>query len=67
VKSALRAEHLNTDETNDDSLYQLRDYNSIQNSIVYRASKNLAMSKNSKIKRVITKKNEKQNDRFVLN
>ena len=69
VRSALKAEHLNTDETMDDSLYQLKDYNSIQNSIVWRASKkNVIMNKNSKIKRIITKKKgEKQNDRYVIN
>lgn len=63
VKSALKADHCNTDDTNNDSFNQIKDYSSIKHSMIYMVpKKNVVISKNNKIKRVITKKKpEKSN------
>lgn len=66
VKSALRAEHLHTDETADESNHKIRDYNSMQNSIIYRGSKkNVMVGKANKVKRLIKKKNSAKHQHFI--
>jgi len=65
VKSALRVEHLPTDETTDDS-NMIRDYNSFQNSIMYKGiKKGVVVSKSSKAKRLIKKKNSSKHQHFL--
>lgn len=65
VRSALKPEHCHTDETTDDSFYKIRDYNSIQNSIIFRGSKkNVGINKGTKVKRFHKKKNSK-NQHFM--
>ena len=55
VRSVLKAEHLNTDETTEDSFYQMKDYNSNNNSKIYMASKkNIILNKSNKIKKAPT-------------
>jgi hypothetical protein len=71
VRSALRADHLHTEETADDSFYGfakecglIKDYNSIQNSIMYGGGqKNSAHSK-SKAKPKLSKKKIIKNQHF---
>ena len=66
VKSALRAENLGTDETADDSNHKIKDYNSMQNSIIYRGSKkNVVVGKSNKVKRLLKKKNTSKHQHFM--
>lgn len=66
VRSVIRAENLNTEETNDESFYQLKDYDSNQNSIICRGSKkNVVLTKNNKIKRIMTKKKADKSQHFM--
>lgn len=67
VKSVVRGEHLHTDETADDSTHKIKDYNSMQNSIIYRGSKkNVMVGKNNKVKRLLKKnKNTMKNSHFM--
>ena len=66
VKSALKADNLNTEETTDESFYHMKDYNSNNNPNLYRGSnKNVFMNKNNKIKRILTKKKGDKSQHFM--
>ena len=65
VKSALKAEYLNTEEGTDESFFKLRDYYS-SNPKGYRVSKkNVILNKNNKIKRIATKWKGDKSQQFI--
>ena len=56
VRSALRAEHLRTEETEADSTSKLKNYSSHQSSFLFRGSKkNVMLNKGGKVKQLFKK------------